>query len=215
MDITPVRNHFHRTAQEFDSIYTGKKSVLGKFLDRKLRWDMYERFRLTIQECQAIEGKRVLDIGTGSGRFLFPLVDRKPEKLVGIDIAPGMIELAKSIAQEQGIESKVEFILGDFQNYKFDQLFHISIAVGVFDYIKVPLPIANKMREVTTEKAIMTFPDRNTIRAPIRKIRLRLRGCPVYFYTLKDIDRLVREAGFKDHTTQKIGKIFFTVAFVQ
>jgi demethylmenaquinone methyltransferase/2-methoxy-6-polyprenyl-1,4-benzoquinol methylase len=215
MDITPVRDHFHRTAAEFDSIYSGEKSVLGRMLDRWLRWDMYERFRMTIDECQSIEGKRVLDIGTGSGRFLFPLVERNPEKLVGIDIAPGMIDLAKSLAREQGVESKVEFILGDFQTHQFEQPFHISIAVGVFDYIKVPLPLARKIREVTTEKAIMTFPNRSTIRAPIRKIRLSLRGCPVYFYNLKDVDRLIKDAGFSHYQTRQIGNIFFTVASVQ
>lgn len=213
MDITDVRDHFHRTAEEFDDIYTGRKNVIARKLDLWLRWDMYERFRLAMEECSLIEGKKILDIGTGSGRFLFPLVDRNPEKLVGIDIAPNMIDLARSIAKEQGIESKIEFVLGDFLTHDLTETFHISIGVGLFDYIKDPLPLMKKIRSVTAEKAILTFPNRKTLRAPIRKIRLGLRGCPVYFYTRSDIDELVAAAGFSDHKTQLVGNIFFTVAF--
>lgn len=212
MDTANVQEHFHKTAKEFDSIYTGEKSTIGKLLDRWLRWDMYERYRMTMDECQNIEGKRVLDIGTGTGRFLFPLVAKNPEKLVGIDFAPAMIELAHSIARKQGFEKRVEFIVDDFQTYKFDELFHISIAIGLFDYFSNALPVMEKIRQVTSEKAVMTFPNRRTFRALIRKVRLKVRGCPVYFYTLEDIDRLIQKSGFRGHRTRLIGKIFFTVA---
>ena len=93
-----VRAYFERVAGDFDSIYSGKKSGFARWLDRVFRKDMYDRMRLTLEECSAPELKSVLDIGTGSGRFCLPLAPGK-ERVIGLDFSPAMIALAKQYAQ--------------------------------------------------------------------------------------------------------------------
>jgi hypothetical protein len=56
----PVVRHFHETAADFDSIYTGKKGRLARQLDRWLRWDMYERMRRTVEEIRRHDNPSVL-----------------------------------------------------------------------------------------------------------------------------------------------------------
>jgi hypothetical protein len=81
--------------------------------------------------------------------------------------------------------------------------------VGFFDYIADPLPFLRRAREVTREKFIATFPRRLTWRAAVRKIRLKLAGCPVFFYTRRRVGELMRQSGFAVDTCEVCGKIYF------
>jgi len=156
-----VRTHFDETAGEFDSIYTGEKGAVGRWLDRVLRWDMYERFRRTVAECGE-PGLEVLDIGCGSGRFSVAVAKAGAARVVGLDFADGMLAI-----------------------------------IGLFDYVAEPLPFLRKMCQVTRRKVVATFPLKWTWRAPVRKVRLALRGCPVYFFTKPQVERLMADAGFE------------------
>ena len=71
------------------------------------------------------------------------------------------------------------------------------------------------MKKTTGEKAIISFPRLWTWRAPIRKIRLGLKGCKVYYYTALGIEKLLAEAGFESFEMEKVGKLFCVTAFVE
>lgn len=47
---------------------------------------------------------------------------------------------------------------------------------------------------------------------PIRKVRLGVLGCPVYFYTAKQLESLLTEAGFIPQRVDRVGAIFCVVA---
>ena len=104
-----VKKHFHKTAHKFDAIYTGKKSLFGKLLDKSLRWDMQERLKMTLDACQPITGKRILDAGCGTGRFSFPMAEMGAEQVVGIDFAESMIAEARRLAEDHQIAHKCHF----------------------------------------------------------------------------------------------------------
>lgn len=208
-----VAQHFHQTAAEFDSIYTGKKGAFSRWLDQHFRQDMYERYRLTLEECGDMEGKSLLDIGCGSGRFAIPLAKKGARRVVGLDFAPQMLNLAGAQAKADGVEGICEFIQADFIEYDFGkETFDISIAIGLFDYIKDAGPFLSKMRQISKLKTIATFPVKWSYRAPIRKVRLGLKGCPCYFFTISQLQELYQKAGFKPPSIQRIGKIYFVTA---
>ena len=86
------------------------------------------------------------------------------------------------------------------------------IAVGLFDYIAEPRPFLYRARELTTGKFVATFPRVLTWRALVRKARLRLAGCPVFFYTRRRVGDLLRQAGFAVERNEVCGKIYFATA---
>ena len=133
---------------------------------------------------------------------------------MGIDISPVMIDRCKATARKEGLENRVTFLLTDLLEYKSDSSFDVSYGIGLFDYISDPLPVIRKMREVTTDKSIMAFPRFWTWRAPVRKIRLTIKGCPVFFYTKSKINQLMKEAGFADWEVTSVGKLHCVVATV-
>lgn len=58
---------------------------------------------------------RILDLGTGTGCILLSLLHERPAASgLGIDIAPGAIEVARANAQRLGLAERAEFRLGDW-----------------------------------------------------------------------------------------------------
>lgn len=207
-----VWRHFEAIAEEFDSIYTGRKSAIGRWLDRSLRKDMFERLDETIREIKEMGGVSVLDVGCGSGIFSVMLAKEGARAVTGVDFSRAMIELAVKRAVAAGQTSKCTFVRGDFLLLEFAERFDCSIAIGVFDYVAEPRALLERMRSVTKQKMIATFPCRWTHRAPVRKVRLAFQGCPVYFYSASDVRRLFLGLNPSRLTIRRIGHIFFVVA---
>ena len=151
---------------------------------------MRERFNLTLKECRDAYGKKILDIGCGPGRLCIELA-REGAQVVGIDFSQNMVNLANSLAKKYELRSKCKFVCDDFMRHDFNEDFDISIALGFFDYTKDPIPYLEKIRSLTKEKCIMSFPSKFAFQAPVRMIWLRKRKCQVFFYTKKEIRRLL------------------------
>ncbi|MBI3652054.1 MAG: class I SAM-dependent methyltransferase [Acidobacteria bacterium] len=213
-EIVTQRNYWNREVQDFHSIYSHQKSKFATFLDRVFRKDMYERFVFTMEKSWPIQYRNFLDVGCGSGVYSLEYARKGAASVTGLDIAENMLEICRNSAQREGLADRCTFIHSDLLAYDAEKTFDVSIGIGLFDYISEPLPVLKKMRQVTSDKAIMSFPRLWTWRAPIRKVRLALRDCPVFFYTKSAIGSLVKEAGFADYEITKVGKLHCVVAYV-
>jgi 2-polyprenyl-3-methyl-5-hydroxy-6-metoxy-1,4-benzoquinol methylase len=168
--------------------------------------------RLALEACQPLEGKRVLDVGCGTGRFCLPLAFNGAARVVGIDFAGGMIERARDLARQNKLHEICDFLLGDVLEYEFGDPFDYVLAIGLFDYIADEGQMLVRLRELTRGKAIMTFPRSDTWRAPLRRLRLGLMGCPVYFYKEKHVREQLEASGFNLQKLTRVGKLLFVEA---
>jgi ubiquinone/menaquinone biosynthesis C-methylase UbiE len=66
--------------------------------------DMYERLTAHIEE-----GDRVLDIGCGTGALTLRAV-RRGAKIKAIDVNPGMLDMARSKAEDSRLNQNIEFV---------------------------------------------------------------------------------------------------------
>ncbi len=206
------RNYWNREADAFERIYSHEKSKLSTVLDQVFRKDMYERFEFTMKHCEPVKGRTFLDVGCGNGLYSIELGKKGAARVTGIDIAEVMVERCKQYASREGVEDRCHFLKTDLLEYEPDTTFDVSFGIGLFDYISDPLPVLRKMREVTRDKVIAAFPRFWTWRAPVRKVRLTMRGCPVYFYTKARLDSLMKEAGFPRHEVTRVGKLHCVVS---
>jgi 2-polyprenyl-3-methyl-5-hydroxy-6-metoxy-1,4-benzoquinol methylase len=213
-----VKTYFKVKAKEFDDIYSDENSLLKKFTNSLFRKGMKQRFNQTINECVLSgKGKSVLDIGCGAGRFAFPL-DKKGLKVTGIDYSSEMIEMAnlylKRYEKING-KSKIKFKVENFLDETSEkEKFDISIALGVFDYTKDPVPYLKKIKKITKEKAILSFPKKFTLQMPLRSFWLYLRNCPVYFYTRSSIERVLNQSGIKHYKIISVKAGFQVTAYL-
>ena len=212
-EIVAQREYWNNEADAFQRIYTHRKSKLSNMLDNVFRKDMYDRYVFTIKHCEPIQDRTFLDVGCGNGLYSLELARKGAAKVVGIDIAEVMIGLCKDAAQKENLDDRCFFEQSDLLAYEGKTKFDVSFGIGLFDYISDPLPVLTKMRELSTDKAILAFPRYWTWRAPIRKMRLNARGCDVYFYTKSRIKELMEQAGFKRHEVHKVGKLHCVIAY--
>ena len=212
-EIQAQRAFWNSEADAFQSIYTHRKSKFFNTLDQIFRKDMYERYQFTIANCEPIEGRTFLDVGCGNGLYSLELARRGARKVVGLDIAEVMIGLCKKASVDQSLDDRCTFIQTDLLEWDNSGMkFDVSFGIGLFDYISDPLPVLRQMRELSTDKAIMAFPRLWTWRAPVRKVRLTMKGCDVFFYSAARINKLMKDAGFSRHTITKVGKLYCVVA---
>jgi 2-polyprenyl-3-methyl-5-hydroxy-6-metoxy-1,4-benzoquinol methylase len=207
-NISQVAQYWNQIAHDFDAIYTGEKSAIGQVLDKLLRSDMYKRFDWVIQQSGNVQGRTICDIGCGSGRFVSALASKGAAQVTGIDVAPEMLKLASELVARNGLPDVCRFVCTDVLDWKTPEQFDLTLAIGVWDYIQDPVPRLRVIRSLTRQKFLSTWPYFWTWRMPIRKMRLSLVGCPVYFYRRVQILRYYKEAGFQVDSCEVIGKLF-------
>src|SRR5437762_14081364 len=117
-DSANVREYFTRAAVSFDSLYEEDANFFARFINRGFRRDIYERFLLSVNHVRKFNVNSILDVGCGSGRYAVTLARMGGKRIVALDISEGMIALAKSLAAGDHFSSTLEFVCGDFMEFK-------------------------------------------------------------------------------------------------
>lgn len=81
-----------------------------------------------------LRGKSVLDIACGEGYYTRKLRDRGAARIIGLDLSPRMIELAR--AQESEQQLGVEYRVGDGKALSFNGEFDIVFAAYFLNYAR-------------------------------------------------------------------------------
>lgn len=204
------KSYWSNEAERFDSIY--EQSSSGKvqgIQNRLFRRDMEGRFRFTLDHALTEPAPDILEIGCGTGVYTAALLKNGASFVTGIDLSERMLEIARRrLADFLG---RFELIAADFMTVELKATFDISIIVGVFDYIESPQPFLHKAAAAARKSVIVTFPRAGTVRSCLRRCRLSLKGCPVYFYTKQDIEKLSDACGLLVKHYEKIGQLHCVV----
>ncbi len=211
-----VRDHFHDDAERFDAIYESKKGPFASFVDNWWRGVVQKRLELNVEKLRPLEGKKILDVGCGSGRFCIAFAIEGAKHVVGIDFAKGMIEIADKLANQAGVGDVCEFVVGAFPDDidKSEAPFDACTGNGFFDYIQDPVPIVTAMREMTKGKMIMSFPKAVEWRVPVRRVRFWLKGTPLFLYREAQVRDILAKSGVTDFEFIHLDRDYLVVANV-
>lgn len=99
---------------------------------------LYSRRKKVIQLAGNLRGKKVLDIGCGSGIFMIDFVKRGAS-VVGIDYSQKMLDLAKKQLEEHKVNYlKYKLIKAEATHLPFEkEKFDIVLATGLADYLSL------------------------------------------------------------------------------
>lgn len=205
-EIRNVEQYFSRAASSFDSLYRQEKATpFARFLNRNFRRDIYERFILSLNHVRRHGLTTVLDVGCGSGRYAYAMAKLGVRRIVGIDVSPAMVELARSLTREvQSSQTSLEFVCGDFMEFETRETFDVVLTMGFFDYVEEPLPVLKRMGHLADHSVIASFPSNSWYRTPIRRVRYYFKRCPVYFYEREKIEWLSAKSKFAASEIKKI-----------
>lgn len=120
-----------QVAQMFDNIsknYDGLNRVISFGIDVKWR-----------KKVVAIIGKKnpkqILDIATGTGDLAIMMAALNPDRIIGLDISAGMLDVGKQKIAKANLSDIIEMIVGDSENMPFDD--------NTFDAITVSFGVRN------------------------------------------------------------------------
>ena len=194
-----VDEYFDDIAQDFDSYYEQPKGLANKIINAWLRKPgLIKRMRISLTLIDPCLGKRVLDVGCGSGKLVVECAKRGAE-VCGIDVSENMIEIARMRCERHNL--KVDFIVADALR-ELPKNFDISVALGVIEYIDRPDVLLNNMLASVKNggKIVFSVPSLFACQTPIRKVYLHFRKVKCYFYTRRKLFRLV-------NTFKAVGKV--------
>ncbi|HEY1019254.1 MAG TPA: bifunctional demethylmenaquinone methyltransferase/2-methoxy-6-polyprenyl-1,4-benzoquinol methylase UbiE [Sediminibacterium sp.] len=124
-----------------------KEQVADMFNSIAYRYDFMNRFlsvgidvwwrKKAISQLKSLAPKQILDVATGTGDVAILTWNiLHPEKITGIDISEGMLDLGKKKIEKLGLSGKIELQKGDsevirFEDNRFDA---ITVAFGVRNF---------------------------------------------------------------------------------
>lgn len=211
-----VRDHFHDDAERFDAIYAEKKGIFARLADNYWRGVVQKRLEVNVEKLSPLDGKTVLDVGCGSGRFCIAFARKGAKKVLGIDFAHGMIEIAEKLAAEAGVADKCEFRVGAFPACinESEGPFDASTGNGFFDYVEHPVPIITRMRELTNGRMVLSFPKAVEWRVPVRRFRFWLKGTPLFLYKEAQVREILAASGIEKYEFIHLDRDYLVVADV-
>ncbi len=208
-----VREHFDADARRFDAIYEEDKGAARRFVDNWWRGVVRKRLEINVQRLEPFAGKTVLDVGCGSGRFCLAYAERGAKHVVGVDFAERMIDIANHLAEQAGVADRCEFRAGGFPEIIGDgERFDYATANGFFDYVEKPVPIISRMREITHERMVLSFPKAMEWRVPLRRARSWMKGTPLFLYTEKQVKKILVEAEVNEYDWITLDRDYIVVA---
>jgi 2-polyprenyl-3-methyl-5-hydroxy-6-metoxy-1,4-benzoquinol methylase len=209
-----VRDHFHDDAERFDAIYDTKKGAIARLIDNYWRGVVQKRLELNVEYLAPFTGKKILDVGCGSGRFCIAFAQNGAEKVIGVDFARAMIKIADKLATEAGVGDRCEFVVGGFPDaiVASEGPFDACTANGFFDYIENPVPIITRMRELTNGKLILSFPKAVEWRVPVRRVRFWLKGTPLFLYRESQVRDILAHSGVTNYEFIYLDRDYLVVA---
>lgn len=146
-----------QVAEMFNNI-SHKYDFLNHFLS--LGIDILWR-KKAVRLLKPYSPKQILDIATGTGDFAIECLSLNPDKIIGIDISDGMLEVGRQKLKNKAINHKIELHHGDSEKINFpDQSFDaITVAFGVrnFEHLEVGLTEMHRVLKPGGVAAILEF----------------------------------------------------------
>jgi len=116
----------------FDAIsknYDGLNRVISLGIDVKWR-------KRVVKLISNTKPNTILDIATGTGDLAIAMAKTGAQKIVGLDISTGMLEVGKRKVNEKKLDTIIEMVVGDSEKLSFeDNSFDaITVAFGVRNF---------------------------------------------------------------------------------
>lgn len=182
-DIARVKEHYE------------KEQVLAGYLGRYqgLKGEYFQRLESDlVLQLADFQDKRVLDIGSGTGRMGF-LLALQAKEVVGVEVSAPMVAWAKKEAKRQGFDN-LRFIKDDFLRVDLPPgYFDVALSIGTFEYVADLSPFLKKIYHLLKPGGQLIFTAHNS---SFSKAVVKQGPYPIARWSLGGLGRVLRENKF-------------------
>lgn len=175
--VTPYKNSTlgkkEQIAQMFDNIsgnYDNLNRVISFGIDIKWR-------KKVLKMVADTNPNTILDIATGTGDLAILMSSTSAEKIVGLDISDGMLEVGRQKIESKNLSNKIEMVLGDSEKMPYpDNSFDaITVAFGVRNFENLDKGLTEINRVLKPNGIFVILETSNPTKFPFKQ--------GYYFYT--------------------------------
>jgi demethylmenaquinone methyltransferase/2-methoxy-6-polyprenyl-1,4-benzoquinol methylase len=172
----------------FDSIshrYDFLNHLLSLNIDKVWR-------KKAIRLLEPFQPKTILDIATGTGDFAIAAKRLNPEKVVGVDLSEGMLNIGREKLKRKGLDQLIQLQKGDSENLTFenDSFDAAIVAFGVRNFENLEKGLTEINRVVKPGGVFIVLEFSQPRKAPFKQL---------YFFYFDRILPLLGKAVSKDN----------------
>lgn len=134
--ITPYKDS---TLSKKEQVATMFDTISGNYdnLNRVISFGVDIKWRKKVLEIvKKSKPTTILDIATGTGDLAILMAATEAQKIIGLDISAGMLEVGVQKINNKNLSNTIEMVLGDSENIPFDDNYFdaITVAFGVRNF---------------------------------------------------------------------------------
>jgi demethylmenaquinone methyltransferase/2-methoxy-6-polyprenyl-1,4-benzoquinol methylase len=128
--------------------------------------------RKAVKMLQAYKPKTVLDIATGTGDFAIEALKLNADKVIGLDISPGMLEIGKKKIAKKGQTAKIDMIIGDSEALPFadNSIGAVTVGFGARNFEHLEVGLGEILRVLEPGKAAVILEPSVPKRFPMKQL---------------------------------------------
>lgn len=156
-----------QVAKMFDNIsedYDGLNRVISFGIDVSWR-------KKVVKLIGENNPKQILDIATGTGDLALMMSELNPERIVGLDISEGMLQVGRQKVAKANLSNKIEMVVGDSENIPFpDNTFDaITVSFGVRNFENLDKGITEILRVLKPGGKFVVLETSNPTKFPFKQ----------------------------------------------
>jgi demethylmenaquinone methyltransferase/2-methoxy-6-polyprenyl-1,4-benzoquinol methylase len=191
--VTPYKNEAGTKKEQVATMFNNIAPKYD-FLNQLLSLGIHKGWRKkAIQLLRESKPKNILDIATGTADFAIEAMVLNPDKVTGVDISEGMLNLGKEKIVKLRLQDKISLQLGDSENLVFpDNTFDgITVGFGVRNFENLEKGIADIYRVLTPNGTLVVLEFSKPTAFPVKQ---------VYHFYFRYITPLVGKIFSKDNS---------------
>ena len=116
--------------------------------------------------------KQILDIATGTGDLALMMSKLNPDRIIGLDISAGMLDVGKQKIAKANLSNKIDMIVGDSENMPFnDNTFDaITVSFGVRNFANLDKGLTEINRVLKSGGTLVVLETSNPTKFPFKQV---------------------------------------------
>lgn len=167
------------------------KKNIKDFFDKCASWwdeDMVRNediISTILNNADIKEDVSVLDVASGTGVLFDDYLNRKVNKLVGIDLSGEMVKIAKQKYPE------IEVICADVETYEFNTTFDRIVVYNAFPHFPDPKHLIEKLHLLLNENGILSIAHGMSRKALLKHHEGRASSVSIELLEIEDLIKLM------------------------